>query len=161
MSNKNKLPWYVKQNCLAIVRGYNQARKEYLRMRKEILDAGGAGGGSATPFVDPKTGETMWTLIPTQHVASRSTENKAMRLEALEQTAAYKQIKAVEHAQARIGEGLPEPMRDLLRDGLMINCMNGRKYSFERLYIVGICRSDFYRYRDQFFRMIAAELGLF
>ena len=159
MSNKNKLPWYVKQQCLAVVRGYDQSRKEYHRMRAEILNEGHA--GSSVTYVDTVSGETMATLIPGAHAASRTTENKAMKLEALTQTMAYKQIKAVEHARAKIGEGLPELIQDLLQEGIMRNCMNGRRYNFERLYIIGISRAEFYRYRDQFFRMIADELGLF
>ena len=159
MSSKNKLPWYVKQNCLAIVRGYDQSRKEYLRMRSEILNEGHSGSG--TTYIDAVTGETMATLIPSQHNASRTTEIKAMKLEALTQTVAYKQIKAVEHAKAKIGEGLPELIQDLLQEGIMRNCMNGRRYNFERLYVIGISRSEFYRYRDQFFKSIAEELGLF
>lgn len=159
MTNKNKLPWYVKQQCLAVVRGYDQSRKEYLRLRSEILNEGRS--GSSVTYVDTVSGETMATLIPGAHAASRTTENKAMKLEALTQTMAYKQIKAVEHARAKVGENLPELIQDLLQEGIMRNCLNGRKYNYERLYIIGISRSEFYRYRDQFFRMIAEELGLF
>lgn len=155
---KRPLPWYVKQQCLAVVRGYDLSRKEYLRMRREILDEGH--GGGPVDYIDEK-GRKQSTLIPGQHHASRTTENKAMRLEALESSTAFRQIRAVEHARNRIGEGLPESIRDMLRDGIMLNCMSGRRYSFERLFVVGISRSEFYRYKDTFFRMIAAELGLF
>lgn len=155
---RKPLPWHVKQECIVVVRCYEASRKEYLRMRREILDEGHHGG--PVDYIDEK-GRKQSTLIPGQHSASRTTENKAMRLEALESSAAFRQIRAVEHARGRIGEGLPDAIKDTLRDAIMLNCVNGRKYSFERLYIVGISRSEFYRFRDQFFRMIAAELGLF
>lgn len=159
MSSKaNRLPWYVKQQCLGIVRAYDQSRREYLRMRREILEEGHSGG--PVEYIDDK-GRKQATLIPGTHNANRTTESKALRLEALEQTVACRQIRAVEHAKEKIGEGLPEAIRDLLRDGIVLNCKNGRAYTYERLYIVGISRSEFYRYRDTFFRMIAAELGLF
>ena len=155
---RKPLPWWVKQQCLAVVRGYEASRKEYLRMRREILDAGS--GNGPVDYIDEK-GRKQSTLIPGAHHASRTTENKALRLEALESSQACRQIRAVEHARDRIGEGLPEALRDMLRDGIMLNCMNGRKYNYERLYVTGISRSEFYRFRDTFFRMIAAELGLF
>lgn len=156
--DENRLPWHVKQYCLAMVRGYESSRKEYLRMRREILDDGPHGG--PVDYIDDK-GRRQAALIPGQHSQSRTTEQKALRLEALEQTPVCRQIRAVEHARDRIGEGLPVLIRDLLREAIMMNCQNGRKYTYERLYLVGISRSEFYRHRDAFFRRIVAEMGLF
>jgi ACT domain-containing protein len=84
-----------------------------------------------------------------------------MQLEGLERTIVYKQMMAVEHARDRVGAGLPEALADLLREAIMRNCSDGRKYPYERLYIVGISRAGFYRYREAFFYDIANELGLF
>ena len=156
MTEGNKLPWDVKQQCLWIVRGYERARREYLRARREILDAGG-GEHFTTATVN---GEEVRAFMPSTHNAGRNTENIALRLTALENTAAYKQMRAVEHARAKLGAELPEILADMLRDAIMLNCLNGRKYPFERLYLAGISRSDFYRVRDRFFREIADELGL-
>jgi hypothetical protein len=55
---------------------------------------------------------------------------------------------------------MPAAIQDALQDAIMLNCMNGRKYPFERLYVVGLGRSEFYRIRDAFFRSIAEEIGL-
>lgn len=155
MTDQNKLPWDVRQQALWIVRGYERARREYLRQRREILDAGGE--NYVTYQAD---GETRRAYLPSSHQASRATENVAIRLEALEKTETFRQMRAVEHARARIGEGMPPAIRDALQDAIMLNCMNGRKYPFERLYVVGLGRSEFYRIRDAFFRSIAEEVGL-
>ena len=98
--------------------------------------------------------------MPSAHEARRTTEDKQMMLEALEHTQSFKQMRAVEHAKARVGADLPEMLKDALQDALILNCQNGRRYPYERLFLVGISRSDFYRQRDAFFRSIADELGL-
>ena len=150
-----KLPWDVKQQCLWIVRGYERTRRDYLRARREILDAGGERYVNYTA-----DGEERRAYLPASHVAGRTAENVALRLEGLERTAAFRNMRAVEHARARIGEGLPEALADALREAILLNCQNGRRYPFERLYVVGIGRSAFYELRDRFFRDIAEEVGL-
>lgn len=156
MTDQNKIPWDVRQQCLWIVRGYDRQRREYLKARREILDAGG--DRSVTYTVD---GEERREYLPGAHNTTRTTENLAERLAALEQTAAFRQIRAVDHARARIGQDMPGELADRLREAIMLNCLDGRKYPFERLYVVGIERRTFYRVRNAFFRQIAEELGLF
>lgn len=153
--NKEKLPWAVKQQILWMVRDYDRMRREYKRMRRDILDAGGE---HYTTYV--VNGEERRAYISGGHNASRSTEDRQMQLETLEQTPMVKQMRAIEHASARIGRDMPEMLQDQLRESILLNCQSGRKYTFERLYVVGISRSDFYRIRDTFFGEIAAELGL-
>lgn len=153
--SKEKLPWAVKQQILWMVRDYDRMRREYKRMRRDILDAGGE---HYTTYV--VNGEERRAYISGGHNASRSTEDRQMQLETLEQTPMVKQMRAIEHASARIGKDLPELLRDQLRESILINCQSGRKYPFERLLVTGISRSDFYRVRDSFFVEIAAELGL-
>lgn len=156
MSGRVKLPWDVKQQCVWIVRGYERTRREYLRARREILDAGP--GDHAERYTE--NGEERAAIMPAAHNPGRTAENIALRLEALEHTPAFLNMRAVEHARAKIGEGLPEALADELREGILLNCMSGRKYPFERLYIVGLSRSDFYRHRDLFFYSIAEERGM-
>lgn len=155
-TTKQKLPWDVKQQCLWIVRGYERQRRDYMRARREILDAGGSRFTTYTV-----NGEERRAYLPSTSNASRTTEDKQMRLEALEHTLAFRQMRAVEHARAHIGAGFPATMQDQLRDAIILSCENGRKYPFERLYIVGISRSDFYRQRDIFLLEIARELQIF
>ena len=153
---KFKLPKDIQQQCLWIVRGYDRCRRDYNERRRDILDGGGA------RFTEYKnsSGEECRAFLPSSHQASRTTEDKQMQLAALENTIAYRQMKAVEHARDRIGAGLPDMMRDLLRKSIMLNCANGRTYTYERLYTVGISRAQFYRYREAFFWDIANELGI-
>lgn len=153
--SKEKLPWAVKQQILWMVRDYDRMRREYKRMRRDILDAGGE---HYTTYV--VNGEERRAYISGGHNASRSTEDRQMQLETLEQTPMVKQMRAIEHASARIGKDMPELLRDQLRESILINCQSGRKYPFERLLVTGISRSDFYRVRDSFFEDIAGELKL-
>jgi hypothetical protein len=165
IKEKSKLPWDVKQQCLWIVRGYDRTRREYLKARREILEAGGGPGTSYLVEVGkdaagkPKYEERR-AFMPVAHNATRTVENIAMRLDALEKSPECRKMRAVEHARAKIGTGMPEALRDALQEGVMLNCQNGRKYPFERLYIVGIGRSEFYRIRDAFFLEIAKETGI-
>ena len=151
----SKLPWAVKQQIIWIVRDYERMRREYKRMRRDILDAGGANYVTYT-----ENGEERRAYMPSQHSASRSTEDRQMQLEGLESSPMVRQLRAVEHAKAKIGKGMPEMLQDALREAIMTNCQSGRKYPYERLYLTGISRSDFYRVRDAFFENIAEELTL-
>ena len=151
----SKLPWAVKQQCLWIVRDYERMRREYRRMRRDILDAGGANYVTYT-----ENGEERRAYMPSQHNASRSTEDRQMQLEGLESSPMVRQLRAVEHAKSKIGRGMPEMLQDALQEAIMTNCQSGRKYPYERLYVVGVCRTDFYVMRDEFFHDIAEELGL-
>lgn len=151
----SKLPWAVKQQCLWIVRDYERMRREYRRMRRDILDAGGANYVTYT-----ENGEERRAYMPSQHNASRSTEDRQMQLEGLESSPMVRQLRAVEHAKSKIGRGMPEMLQDALQEAIMTNCQSGRKYPYERLYVVGVCRKNFFKERDQFLQNIAEELGL-
>jgi len=157
VKEKNKIPWDVKQQALWIVRGYERSRREYIKQRMEILDAGG--GGNFTEYIE--NGEKRRAFLPATHNASRTAENIALQLAALENTQTFRQMRAVEHARSHIGADMPDGMADALKDAIMLNCQDGRRYRFEYLYLSGISRSSFYRIRDNFFREIAEELGLF
>lgn len=160
MTPAQKLPWAVKKRCLLMVADYDRARLECQRRRKEILDAGGE-RYETYELVSGKKVEMARAYQPGGGGAGRTTEQIAMRLEALESTSTFKDLRAVEHARARIGAGMPEMLADKLREAIMINCQSGRRYPFERLFVVGISRSEFYRIRDEFLRQIATERGLF
>ena len=155
VTKKEKMPWAVKQQCLWIVRDYERMRREYRKMRRDILDAG---GGHYTTYIE--NGEERRAFMPSTHNASRTTEDRQMQLEGLEQTVMVKQLRAVEHSLAKVGKDMPEMLQAALREAILLNCQNGRKYPFERLYVVGISRADFYRARNGFFENIAVELGM-
>lgn len=152
---KEKMPWAVKQQCIWIIRDYDRVRRAYLAARREIIEASGS---HFTEYV--VNGERRLAIMPGTHTARRTTEDRQLALEALEYVPTFKQMHAVEHAREKIGLELPVMLRDALREAILLNCKNGRAYPFERLYVVGISRTDFYRFRDDMLRSIAAELGL-
>ena len=129
-----------------IVRDYERRHREYIKLRQSIIEGGGSGWQTES-------------YRGNQRAASRTTENRELRLERLENLRWAKEMHAVEHARDRIGAGMPEEMRKQLRDAIMLNCSNGRRYPFERLYTVGISRRTFYRIRRGFLDDVAAELS--
>lgn len=153
--SKEKLPWAVKQQVLWMVRDYDRMRREYRRMRRDILDAGGEHYTTYTV-----NGEERRAYISGGHNASRTTEDRQMQLETLEQTPMVKQMRAIEHASARIGQDLPEMLQDMLRDAIVKNCKDRSTYVYERLPVVGVSRREFYRVKDRFLGEIAEELGV-
>lgn len=160
-----KLPRDVQQRCIWLVRGYERCRKEYAEQKQAI--SYGSSGHYQTYKV--KVGEKAdgkpimeerRTYTGGSHTASRTTEDREMRLEDLERLQWVREMRAVEHARDRIGASLPDDMREMLKKAIVLNCISGRGYPFERLFTVGISRRGFYRYREAFFYDIANELGM-
>ena len=145
MHEEEKLPRWIQQQCLWIVRGYEQNKAEWRRRRHEILNASAA----------PQDGSPRGALGE-----SRTTEARAERLDRLERTLAFRQMIVVEHALTRVSSGLPRAMGKQLRAALMINCSNGRQWPYERLGLDGISRIGFYRFRNRFLYLIAEVLDL-
>ena len=140
------LPRDIQHRCIWLVRGYDRCHKEYIEQRAAIIS--GTGGSLQ---VEGHGGH--WN-------GTRGPEQKAARLEALEKQRWVIEMHALERARDRIGAGLPEEMRETLKTAIFLNCNNGKKYPFERLYTVGISRRGFYRYRKTFLNDIANELYL-
>lgn len=130
-----------------IVRDYERRHREYIKLRQSIIEGGGSGWQTES-------------YRGNQRAASRTTENRELRLERLENLRWAKEMRAVEHARDRIGAGMPEEMQKALRDAIKLNCLSGREYPFERLYTIGVSRRGFYRYKEAFFWDIANELGM-
>ena len=128
------------------VRNYEQARRAYLQERAAILNS------TNSSLMDTGRSRGQWA-------GGRATEQKAARLEDLERLQWVKEMHALERARDRIGAGMPEEMRKTLQAAIMLNCTNGKKYPFERLYTVGISRRTFYRHRQRFLDDVAAELN--
>lgn len=160
-----RLPRDVQQRCVWLVRGYERCCTEYKERRQAIIDGG---GGNYTSYMvrvgTTKDGkpivEERRSYATGGHIASRTTEDRELRMEELERLPWVREMHAVEHARERIGKGMPDDMREMLKKAIILNCLSGRSYPFERLYTVGISRRQFYRYRDAFFRDIAIELGM-
>ena len=139
-----KLPYDVKQECLWIVRGYKRRMAKYLEDRENIICGG------------PSRDMPINNMMP-----GRPVENKAIRLEHLESSEDVKKIRAVDGAKVLIGQDIQDiALRERIRDGIILNCISGKIYSFERLGIDGISRASFYRRKDIFLLQIAKYLGL-
>lgn len=130
----------------AIARNYEQARRAYHQERAAILNS------TSGNVMDTSRSRGQWA-------GGRTTETKATKLESLERLQWVREMHAVEHARDRIGASLPDEMRETLRKAIMLNVSSGKRYPFERLYVVGISRRTFYRFRQRFLDDIAAELS--
>ncbi len=161
---QTKLPRDVQQRCKWLVIGYERCRKDYIERRQNIIDGGGGHYTTYKVKVGEKDGKPVYeerrTYTVGSHTASRTTEDREMRIEDLERLQWVREMRAVEHARDRIGASLPEEMREMLKEAIVLNCISGRAYPFERLYVVGISRRGFYRYKEAFFYDIANELGM-
>lgn len=71
-----------------------------------------------------------------------------------------RRLEAVQHARESIGQDLPEPMRAQLAAAIMQNCIDGRRFPYQRLGLSFVSRSDFYRRRSYFLYEMAVHLGI-
>ena len=138
------LPREIQHGCILLVRGYERCHKEYIDQRMSIIH------GSGNSLQEGRS-RGRWA-------GGRTIEAKAAELEVLEKQRWVIEMHALERARDRIGAGMPEEMRETLQAAIMLNCINGRAYPFERLFTVGISRRGFYRYREAFLHDIANEL---
>ena len=146
MSRTKQMPDNVKQNCICLVKGYARRREEYQSRRRELT------GRSSTSCVAVHTGA--------EHQATRTTEEITRRILALEERLETRRMRAVEYATERVGLDLGHESRNLLRDAVIRNCIDGRKYPFERLYVEGMERSCFYDRRRKFLYDIAKYMEM-
>lgn len=77
-----------------------------------------------------------------------------------ERLANVKTMRRVQEAYEAIGDDLPEKMRQNLQRAISLNCADGKRYTYERLNVGGIGRSDFYARRATFLYDVAAKCGL-
>ena len=161
MSRPKLIPDDVRQTCIQIVRGYDRRKREYYDRRRDIIE------GSTSRFEEIKNKgnpddweKSTYCYLPSSHTASRTSEEKAIRLMYLEEHPDTKRMRAVEDALATIGLDLPEAMRHKLADAIMLNCKSGKKYRYEILDVEGIGRTDFYARRTRFLLELARRLEL-
>lgn len=161
---RTKLPRDVKERCIWLVRGYERCRMEYSEQQKAIMYGGSGHYQTYKVKVGEKNGKPVYeerrTYTGGSHIASRTTEDRELRLESLEKQRWVMEMHALERARDRIGAGMPEEMREALRKAIFLNCINGKEHPFERLYTIGISRRGFYRYKEAFFWDVANELGI-
>ena len=161
MSRVKKIPDDVKQNCLSLVRGYERRRKEYQLKREELLYNAPNNLYTIRDLDDPyDERKHIGVMLPSSHLASRTTEDLAQRLEGLEDLPDTRRMRAVEYAMDRIGLDLNEEQQTILRKAIYTSCLQGRKYPFERLQVEGMERTCFYDRRAKFLTDIAKFMGM-
>ncbi len=144
MSKKATLPYDVRLECIAYVRGYPRRVRAYREARAEILD----GTHRAT--------ESM----PSGQGTGRPAESKAEQLAAIERWPETKKMLAVEYAIDRCGRDIgSETIRRQLIYGIMRNCQGKHKYARNRIVIPGISERTFSRRKEQFLYDIAIYCG--
>ncbi len=144
MSKKATLPYDVRLECIAYVRGYPRRVQAYNDARSEIL----SGGNSATEGMPRSPG------------ICRPAESKAEQLAAIENWPETKKMRAVEYAIDRCGRDLEsESVRNQLTQGIMRNCQGKHKYSRNRIIVPGISERTFSRRKEQFLFDIATYCG--
>lgn len=156
MARVKQLPDDVKQNCLSLVRGYARRKREYAMKRAEMMS------NSSDKVITIRDEEhpnddrkSVGVMLPGAHNASRTTENIAMKMVSLEDHMDTRRMRAVEFAEGRIGQDLPEDQRKLLKKAIFMSCTQGRKCPFERLHVEGMERTCFYDRRMRFLIDIA------
>ena len=161
MSRQKTLPDDVKQMCLSLVRGYERRKKEYKLRREELIHNTPSNLYTIKDKNDPyNERKHIGVMLPGSHLASRTTENLAQRLEDLENLPDTRRMRAVEHALDRVGMDLPEYQQKLLRKAIYTSCIQGRKYPFERLQVEGMERTCFYDRRLKFLVEIAHYMDM-
>lgn len=162
MSKQKVLPDDVKLNCLSLVKGYTRRKKEYNQRRMELMNK--APDNQVTVYRDRKdpydVSKHIGAIIPGSHNASRTTEDITERIIGLEKLLDTKRMRAVEHAAQSVGQDLAEHDRKVLVNAIFKNCINGRKYPFERLGIEGMERTCFYDRRMKFLIDIAKYMDM-
>lgn len=145
MNKSQKLPYDVRLECIAYVRGYPRRVQAYNDARNEIL----SGSKSATDGMPHSPG------------IGRPAESKAEQLAAIENWPETKKMRAVEYAIDRCGRDLEsESVRNQLTQGIMRNCQGKHKYARNRIVIPGISEATFSRRKERFLHDIAKYAGL-
>lgn len=145
MSKKATLPYDVRLECIAYVRGYPRRVRAYREARAEIL--GGTHSATEGMPAGPGTG--------------RPAESKAEQLAAIENWPETKKMLAVEYAMDRCGRDLDsDAIRRQLIYGIMHNCQGKHKYARNRIVIPGISEATFSRRKERFLHDIAKYAGL-
>lgn len=145
MSKKATLPYDVRLECIAYVRGYPRRVRAYREARAEILD----GTHSATEGMPSGSG------------AGRPAESKAEQLAAIDRWPETQKMLAVEYAMDRCGKDISsETIRRQLIYGIMRNCQGKHKYSRNKIVIPGISERTFRRRKEKFLMDIAEYSGV-
>lgn len=146
MSRKETMPYEVRQEVLWIVRGYDRRVKAHHEAVRQIIEGSGSSDN---------------TGMPSGSRCSRTVEDKAEKLSAIEAWPETRKMRAVEQAKLHIGADMEnEELRQRLVNGIILNCESRHEYPFRYMDLPGVSKSDFYRQKDNFLLEIAENLHM-
>ena len=134
MSNKYSLPYDIRMECIAYVRGYPRRVRAYNAAREEVLES------SAYAM----------SGMPHSPGNSRIAERKAERLATIESWPETKKMRAVEYAMDNVGRVW----------AIMRNCDSQKRYPAEMVMPDGMSYATFRRRKDRFLFEIAKKSGM-
>lgn len=159
--NKYKLPDDVRVTAVNMVRGYERRKAWYHAAREAILH------GTPCQYVTyhrtavrpdgSLVREACRQYMPHGSIPGKPTEDKAVRLEALEQSVETRRMRAVEQALLRVAVDVADDTaRERIRRAVLDSCIEGRHFVFEHRNLV-ISRATFYRWRNRFLHRVAVD----
>lgn len=139
---KQRIPRDVAQAALYLVRGQAEREKRYREQLRAIEEYNGKtpGGNPARvlPLCEEKRRRT--------HELCNSRDARTMR--------------AIQSAAYNIGADLPGDIGGKLREAVLNNCRDGRRWRYELLDVPTISRAEFYRRKREFLRNVAQRCGI-
>lgn len=155
MQNKYKLPPHIKSMTLAVVRGYESSRAEYLAQREKILTFG-------SQNYDISADGTR-VFSPGAQGSVSQTESKAQRLLKLDGSFAAESVNAVDKAREKLTLIIErdtelEESRKIIT-AIFESCAHGRNFNFDYSGIDSVSRATFYRYRNIFLYFVAKNMN--
>lgn len=145
MSNKYSLPYDIRMECIAYVRGYPRRVRAYNAAREEVVES------SAFAM----------SGMPHGPGNSRISERKAERLAIIESWPETKKMRAVEYAMDNVGRDIAnENVRRKLVWVIMRNCENRDRYPLRIMDGCGFSERTMKRRKAAFLWHVADYLGL-
>ncbi|WP_417349669.1 hypothetical protein [Gemmiger sp.] len=139
---KQRIPRDVAQAALYLVRGQAEREKRYREQLRAI-----AGYDRKTP------GGNLARVLP-------SCEEKKRRMCELDNSRDARTMRAIQQAAYDIGADLPMDISWKLREAVLNNCRDGRRWRYELLDVPTISRAEFYRRKREFLRDVAQRCGI-
>lgn len=145
MSNKYSLPYDIRMECIAYVRGYPRRVRAYNAAREEVLESS----------------DYAMSGMPHGPGNSRIAERKAERLTIIESWPETKKMRAVEYAMDNVGRDIAnENVRRKLVWVIMRNCENRDRYPLRIMDGCGFSERTMKRRKAAFLWHVADYLGL-
>lgn len=89
-----------------------------------------------------------------------SCEEKKRRMCELDNSRDARTMRAIQQAAYDIGADLPMDISWKLREAVLNNCRDGRRWRYELLDVPTISRAEFYRRKREFLRDVAQRCGI-